>query len=403
MTLRHGTALLMALLIACFSCGCEATIQNAFENPVDTVKYLEEYENKLGYRQLNAHQQTVYGAMYTAVTDSFEEDSLLIGSEWEKPIPGVRVPLPVAAHPDTEDEYSELVSFFLYDNPQFFFVNSTIHSLNYRRVFGTEYLVAISLQYDRDLEERLADSRRLEKTVEDILSKRPDTEDDYLTERYLHDRITAGCTYDDEAAKDENRYGYLDSRNAYGALVKGKAVCSGYTRAMSLLLHRCGIPTLAVMGDDDTHVWNLVVINGDAYHLDATWNDAKDNGYHPYFNLTTEQIGESRTIDDQLSEIPVCTATKDNFHRRSGIYLAAPDRTELARMLAARVRQGESIIELQLTADSYGDCVYFLTRSNLTTREVNRALDNAGVHELRMWEYSLFSLKEHHQLFLHKN
>jgi len=156
------------------------------------------------------------------------------------------------------------------------------------------------------------------------------------------------------------------------------------------------------MGDDDTHVWNLVVINGDAYHLDVTWNDTHDNGYHPYFNITTEEAGKSRTIDDQLGNIPICTATKDNFYRRNGIYLADPNRTELARMLATRVRQGETVIELQLTADSYEDCVYFLTRSKLTTREVNRALDNAGIHELRMWEYTLFSLKEHHQLFLHK-
>ncbi len=403
MTLRHGAALLMALLVACFSCGCEAAIQNAFEIPVDAVKYHEEYEDKLGYQQLDAEKQAAYGALYTAVTDSYQENSLLTGSEWETPVPGVRVPLPAAVRPHRAEEYSELVGFFLYDNPQFFFVNPTLHTLNYRTVFGTEYLVAISLHYDRDLQARQADSHRLDEAVEAILAQRPDTDDDYVTERYLHDRLTAGCTYDNEAAKEENRHSYLNSRNAYGALVKGKAVCSGYTRAMSLLLHRCGIPTQAVMGDNDTHVWNLVVINGNSYHLDATWNDNGDDGYHPYFNVTTKEVSQSRTIDNQLGGVRPCTATKDSFSHRSGVYLTTPDREALARQLAARLRQGEEVIELQLTAASYADCLDFLSQGQLVTQAVNRALDDAGLHELHMWDYSLFSLEEQHRLFLHRN
>ena len=74
---------------------------------------------------------------------------------------------------------------------------------------------------------------------------------------------------------------------AYGALVNQTAVCQGYSMAANYIFEYLGIESLyarsAVMG----HGWNLVMVDGQWYHLDITWNDPLDDrlGYvrHLYF------------------------------------------------------------------------------------------------------------------------
>lgn len=60
----------------------------------------------------------------------------------------------------------------------------------------------------------------------------------------------------------------------YGALVKGKAFCMGYARAVSLCMNRLNIPCAYEVTEQ--HVWNRVKVNGKWYVEDATYNDADD-------------------------------------------------------------------------------------------------------------------------------
>ena len=53
------------------------------------------------------------------------------------------------------------------------------------------------------------------------------------------------------------------------------AVCQGYAETMKLFLDALGIENKLVYGTGGgiSHVWNLLCLDGDWYHMDVTWDD----------------------------------------------------------------------------------------------------------------------------------
>lgn len=119
--------------------------------------------------------------------------------------------------------------------------------------------------------------------------------------RALHDYLVLNTKY------DTDNY-YTDtlsdpSFTAYGALFNKVAVCQGYAAAMNKLLREADINSKMVTGlagynieTAEAHAWNLVEIDGQWYHLDATWDDPvseeEDGLSHNYFLITAEQISK---------------------------------------------------------------------------------------------------------------
>lgn len=115
---------------------------------------------------------------------------------------------------------------------------------------------------------------------------------------------------------------YPNAFTAVGALVDGQAVCEGYARGMQYLLQRAGIECSLVTGineKNEPHMWNLVTINGRNYHLDPTWDDVDDRIRYTFFNVTTDSITRTHTIDADIIGV-------DTWHRDAG-QLLSPHRT----------------------------------------------------------------------------
>lgn len=87
----------------------------------------------------------------------------------------------------------------------------------------------------------------------------------------LHEYLTVNCEYDYE--------NYLngtipsESYSAYGTLAKHTAVCQGYALAYKYLLNQVGIDCYMVTSDSMNHAWNLIVLDGQYYQVDVTWDD----------------------------------------------------------------------------------------------------------------------------------
>ncbi|MCB2313991.1 DUF5050 domain-containing protein [Clostridium tagluense] len=121
---------------------------------------------------------------------------------------------------------------------------------------------------------------------------------DLEKELAIHQYVVKNTAYDYENYKS----GTLteDSYTAYGTLIIGKAVCQGYADTMKLLLNLAGIEAKVVKEDayvkKELHAWNLVKIDGEYYHLDATLDDpVPDEGdkvAYTYFNLSDEKISK---------------------------------------------------------------------------------------------------------------
>ena len=82
----------------------------------------------------------------------------------------------------------------------------------------------------------------------------------------LHDRLCVHNEYVKGASS-------IIDHTAYAALVNRSSVCQGYAMAYMYLLNRVGIRNYYCASDALYHGWNIVYIDGEAYHVDLTWDD----------------------------------------------------------------------------------------------------------------------------------
>ena len=206
----------------------------------------------------------------------------------------------------------------LSDHPEIFWVSGAYELL--MNNYGEYYL---TIEYQMEKPER--DSRRvsLENKVSALVENAKGMSC-FEKEVYFHDYLCQNTVYTSE----NGRMCYT----SYGALLEGKAVCEGYSRAMQLLCKRSGINCTLVRGTADgvPHMWNIIELLGEWYHLDVTWDDATSQIGYDYFNLTSDGMFKTHTADqnlknDRLQEtgllkaynyyLPLCTATYFNQDR----------------------------------------------------------------------------------------
>lgn len=103
--------------------------------------------------------------------------------------------------------------------------------------------------------------------------------------KVFHDNIINNTIYDEDSSKE--------SYDAYELLTTGKSICGGYSDIMSIYLNKLEIQNYKITSED--HIWNLVYLDNNWYHLDTTWDDpvASDgNQYliHNFFMISTQEL-----------------------------------------------------------------------------------------------------------------
>lgn len=203
-------------------------------------------------------------------------------------------------------EVETVYPILLADHPELFWMG-----VAYRSTFVEGKTAVVTPAYSMKAEEIAAAQRRIDRAANALLLGLP-LASEAETERVLHDRLAAHICYEETE----------HCHDIYGALAEGKAVCDGYSRAFQYLLGCLGIESYVVYGEEKGggHAWNLVRIDGEYYHTDLTWDDGDFHGGTScrYFNLTTEEITESRTIDPMPFDYPACTSTAASFSAMYG-------------------------------------------------------------------------------------
>lgn len=154
-----------------------------------------------------------------------------------------------------------------------------------------------------DIEKVYTDSQinEINLMVDQILKNEVDDEDiieDKL--KSIHDYIINNTNYDTDAVENKSNF---FSNTAYGSLIQGHAICSGYADAMALFLNYYDLPNYKI--SSDTHVWNAVKINNVWYHLDVTWDDQIDFSgneklIHKFFLINTNNLNKYAETDHQF-------------------------------------------------------------------------------------------------------
>ena len=109
----------------------------------------------------------------------------------------------------------------------------------------------------------------LNKKVDEIYKENYDSSKNVLENiKIFHDYIVNHTKYDQSNTTGLSNVG---SSSAYGVLIDGIGICSGYSDAMQLFLEKMNVKNYRI--SSSTHEWNLVYVEGAWRHLDLTWDD----------------------------------------------------------------------------------------------------------------------------------
>ena len=214
---------------------------------------------------------------------------------------------------DIVKDASVAMEAFFADHPEAFYVNIEYEVFTVKSVFGKD--IEIKVKYTSDDKSVIKEQiNTLKQKVDSIISSLSATTD-IEKEIELHDKLCESIEY----------YSYtdiksipVDKHSAYGALIKNSAVCDGISKAMQILLDRCGIDNILVIGKiDEAHAWNLVKLDGEWYNLDLTSDKSikSDAKYviHSYFNITTLEIEKTHTIENK-EVLPLAIDKSYNYY-----------------------------------------------------------------------------------------
>ena len=308
------------------------------------------------YDTLDESQKEVYREIYR-LSDRLDTQPLSLGD-------GLTAP-----------EVREVLTAYYRDTPEHFWIVEGMETI---WIEGDHIFVRLSYLFP-DEDSRRQAGRQIEAALDRALANLRSNMDDFTKELTLHDWLIETCSYDQEAyeaiLEGVSPTGRETSFSAWGALVEGKAACSGYARAMQLLLGAAGIPCTYLSGtgvDEETgktfaHAWNVVTIGGEKYHVDATWNDrglwsVQKNQYradregehyvsHRYFNQTDKRMA----LDHQNFSFQGCDSIQENYFVRQGLTLKNLDQSEQGELVELLTRigmeNGQPLLEFWVPED----------------------------------------------------
>lgn len=253
-----------------------------------------------------------------------------------------------------------------HDRPEYFWMPRT-YSL---RVKGEKRQIQFAENTDGwtcTAEERSSIESTVRSQLEAFYGTVTDDMTEFDRELRSHDWLLDKITYDHTAI--DNMEEYPEAWTIEGVFTKNAAVCEGYSKAMQVLMYMLGLQCGVVTGvTDGPHMWNIVLIDGAWYHLDATSNDSDEyGGFYSNFNVNDEQLLKSHTVYDDFdsvtdsqvekgnynNKLPSCSSMRSNYFVKTGAYVTEKEQFEatVISLVCAAVREGRSSVEIGFSAD----------------------------------------------------
>lgn len=174
-------------------------------------------------------------------------------------------------------------------------INNYVHPYNSFKTIKTK--VSSNNEITLEIQKKYSEEKinKINELVNNVISELDLNNIDDLTKiERIHNYILNHTVYD----KNTNNF---DINSAYGSLIEGHAVCSGYADAFSIFMNIYKIPNIRVSSEN--HLWNLVYINGKWLHVDLTWDDSENNKYdNNYFLITKEKLFSLDTKEHNFDE-----------------------------------------------------------------------------------------------------
>ncbi|MGD1815474.1 MAG: transglutaminase domain-containing protein [Pleomorphochaeta sp.] len=270
------------------------------------------------YDYLNADSKIIYDKIYDAI-DNHSPKVKDIGDDFST--------------------ISDIYYYVLYDNPQFYYVTNKINYLT--STYGnTVFDSTLELDYKAyDKEQIRTYNEKLNsikyKILFDTLGKSK-----FEIAKYCFDYLVNNSYYD----KLNN------DQSLISILIDGRGVCSSYAKSYKYLMDFFNIPCILVEGkfvdSDENHIWNMIELNNNWYHVDVTQADSSGNYIdYSYFCVDDKQIYKDHVL---ISKVEVNKAESDEFFYldRLGLYFKSFDKTLLDKKFLEFVNSNESQISI---------------------------------------------------------
>ena len=287
------------------------------------------------YDQLNKEQQKAYYAMKTGLLNL--QDFFAVPMVSKK-------------------ELSDIYFMLRMDCPEIFY-SVTFSYRYYADSTAVEMIPKYLFSKDKIKEHRQAMESRVKK-----LTRQAANLNEKEKELFIHDFIAENVKYD----KLKKEY----SHEIIGALGNGTAVCEGIAKAVKILCDELNIWCIIALSEANPdkgikyrHAWNVVRIDGQYYHLDATFDNTlgrnEDDSVsirYDYFNLDDKNI--FRDHEPLIAPAPSCTNGDHFYYKEKKISWTTMDTVQ------SRTKQ----------AVKKGKILLFHWRGGYLTREVLKEL-----------------------------
>lgn len=190
-----------------------------------------------------------------------------------------------------EDEFNDFYLKFYCSRVDLFFLNSTVHyTVNFD---GT--VSECMFDYDNYSGSTETMNNRINDAADSVIAEIPESYDTAHKLKYIHNYLVDNTVYDAESD---------DCDNIFGALIRHRTHCQGYSKTMSLFCDKLSVPSLIITGETNGggHMWNMVNLDGNWYHIDVTWDDPDcgNRSSSNYFLVSDSKIKETHTFDTYL-------------------------------------------------------------------------------------------------------
>lgn len=103
----------------------------------------------------------------------------------------------------------------------------------------------------------------------------------------VHDELVLNYKYDKTLSKYSMK----------NLLVDKTAVCEGYASVFGYVMNELGIVCKLILSESINHIWNLIKIDGNWYHVDVTWDDPVPDtlGYVSHENFLLSDAEAEKT------------------------------------------------------------------------------------------------------------
>ena len=232
------------------------------------------------------------------------------------------------------------------DHPELFWLDTAYGGM----YTDSGSLIGIELSFNRTASGLDQARQNLERSAQGYVEEAQKLSAEEDKEKLVHDLLAKNTEYDLNAEMNQS---------AYSALVGGKTVCAGYSRAFQYILMQLGIPCYYCTGyAGESHAWNIARIDGVFYNVDTTWDDAGSN--YSYYNKSDSDFSATHIRTELGVYLPPCNDSKASpeGERIPGTEDASPE---------GSAGEGEAVVE-----------------GPLSIRKTRRTLEEAGADSYPM-------------------